>query len=193
MTRIIVGFLDFETTGLKQEDGHRIIETALILCDLNTREVIGTVEQRTNPERPIDEKAQAVHGIRYEDLVACPTWPVFAPKLAALLGRCHYVVAHNGEGFDLPFVFREFIRVGIAPPRVMLTDTMLQGRWATPDGAVPNLGALAWACDVPYDTTKAHAALYDVEVMRDCFFSQYERGFFQLATSPFVLQPIKEK
>jgi DNA polymerase-3 subunit epsilon len=189
----VVGFLDFETTGLSQEDGHRFIECALMLADLDTGAVLGKVEQRLNPQRGIDEKAQAVHHIAFEDLIACPLWDAFAPKLAALLGKCNYVVAHNGEGFDIPFMYREFIRVGIAPPVVNLVDTMLSGRWATADGAVPNLKALAWACDVPYDTEKAHAAMYDVEVMKDCFFAQYPRGFFKLPTAPFVLQATVKK
>lgn len=192
MSRILIGGLDFETTGLKQEDGHRIIEAALQIHDLDTGAVLGRVEQRINPQRAIDEKAQAVHGIRFEDLLTSPTWDVFAPKLAALMDKCQYIVAHNGEGFDAPFVVREFIRVGVAPPKIMLVDTMLQGRWATPDGAVPNLKALCWASDVAYDPALAHAAMYDVDRMMECFFKNYKTGFFKLPTAPFEMQAVSK-
>lgn len=195
MTRTIVAGLDIETTGLSQPDGHRMVEVAAILYDFASRERLGAFETRINPERGIDPKAQAVHGIKFEDLIHAPRWESIAPKLSALLSKCQYVVAHNGEGFDLPFVWGEFLRVGVPMPEVRLVDTMLQGRWATHDGAVPNLGALCFASGVPYDTTKAHGATYDVEVMMDCFFRHWQRGFFRLPVAPykFVPQPSKEK
>lgn len=194
MTRIIVGGLDFETTGLDQEKGHRIIEVALTLHELDTRKRLGQFVTRVNPERSVDPDATAVHGIKFEDLISAPTWPSVAPKLSALVGKCHYVVAHNGEGFDAPFMVREFLRVGVPIPEFRVVDTMLQGRWATPDGSVPNLGALCFACGVDYDKAQAHAALYDVDRMMDCFFSQFENGFFTLPTQPYKLPaPKKEK
>lgn len=183
---MIFGGLDFETTGLDPLKGHRIIEVALDLRK-ETGERIGTYVTRVNPERGVDPDAEAVHGISYEKLIGEPTWPMVAPRLSALMGKCDYIVAHNGEGFDAPFVVHEFMRVGVPVPTIRLIDTMLQGRWATPDGAVPSLKALAFACDVGYDPAKAHAALYDVEVMLDCFFRQYKRGFFQLPTREFQM------
>lgn len=187
---MIFGGLDFETTGLDPQKGHRIIEVALDLRKEDGSR-LGTYETRINPERSIDPAAEAVHGISYDMLLECPTWNVVAPKLSALVARCDYIIAHNGDGFDLPFMIHEFMRVGVAVPRIRSIDTMLQGRWATPDGAVPSLKALAWACDVEYDPSKAHGALYDVGVMLDCFFQQYPRGYFQLPTREFQM-PKKE-
>jgi DNA polymerase III subunit epsilon len=190
---MIFGGLDIETTGLKQSEGHRIIEVAMSLRDYNGR-VIGSVQQLIDPQRSIDPEAQAVHKIDYGQLIGKPTWDKFAPKLAALMGRCTYIVAHNGEGFDLPFIGYEFMRVGVAMPQVRVMDTMLHGRWATPDGSVPNLGALCWACEVDYDPNQAHSALYDVNVMMECFFkarSQNER-LFPLPERFFTLPPLKE-
>jgi DNA polymerase-3 subunit epsilon len=189
--RRIVGGLDFETTGLDWEKGHRFCESALVLRDLDTGERIGRYVTRINPQRAIDADATAVHGIKFEDVVGAPLWEEVGPKLSALLSHCTYVVAHNGEGFDMPFMVHELLRIGAPLPEVRLVDTMLQGRWASPDGMVPNLGALCWACGVPYDATKAHAADYDVEVMLECFFQQLPRGFFTLPAQPFRL-PVKE-
>lgn len=185
MTRTIVGGFDTETTGLSQPDGHRLIEIALRLYDLESRELLGTYETRLNPERPIDPDATAVHGITFDDLIECPTWDVIGPKFSELLSKCRYLVAHNGVGFDAPFLTGEFLRIGAPVPPMFIVDTMLQGRWATPDGSVPNLQALCFACRVPYDREKAHAALYDVDVMMECFFRQYPRGFFELPVTPY--------
>lgn len=195
MRRIIAG-LDLETTGKEQEKGHRIIEIACVLHDLDTRARIGSFEQRINPQRGIDPDAQAVHGISFEDLVSCPVLEDVAPKISALLQRCDYVVAHNGVGFDMPFLFGELLRVGSPlPANVRVIDTMLQGRWATSDGAVPNLGTLCFASDVPYDKSLAHGATYDVEVMLQCFFKHFGSGFFTLPEQPYVYAPpcAKEK
>lgn len=195
MSRIIVGGADIETTGLNQAEGHRIIEVALVLYDLNTQERLGSYETRINPERSIDAKAQEIHGISTDDLIGKPKWEEVAPKLSTLLSKCDYIVAHNGVGFDAPFILAELLRAGVSLPPMFVVDTLLQGRWATPDGAIPNLGALCWASDVDYDKTKAHGATYDVEVMMECFFKQYPKGYFQLPTEPyrFVAPKLKEK
>lgn len=191
MSRIIVGGLDIETTGLKQEEGHRIVEVALSMHRLEAIDAppvkVGDFVRRINPERGIDPAAQAVHGIAFEDLIGQPRWPEVGGQLSALMSRCDVIVAHNGEGFDCPFIVRELMRAGLPVPKIAVTDTMLQGRWATPDGMPPSLRALAFACGVEYDESKAHAALYDVEVMLACFFQQLPRGFFQLPTRPWEL------
>ena len=132
----IVG-LDLETTGLDQAEGHRIVEIALSVYDLNTAKRVGQYLTRVNPQRGIDPKAQEVHGISFEELAHEPVWEEVAPKVSAILARCKFAIAHNGEGFDMPFVAGELQRVGQPIPHLGLVDTMLQARWATPDGALP--------------------------------------------------------
>lgn len=190
--RLVAGF-DIETTGLEQAEGHRIIEVALAVHDLDTGARVGQYVTRVNPQRGIDPKAQEVHGISFEELAHEPTWEAVAPKVHAVLARCQYMVAHNGEEFDAPFLAGELLRVGLAMPELAVVDTMLQARWATADGSLPNLGALCFACGVPYDKSKAHAALYDVETMMACFFGQFRRGFFQLPTRAFEYRPAAAK
>lgn len=192
-TPILIAGLDIETTGLNQADGHRIIEIALSIYKLETGEKVGNFVTRVNPERSIDPDAQAVHGIGLDDLLYAPKWEEVAPKVQRVLSACQYAVAHNGEWFDMPFVFGELMRAGQSLPTVGLIDTMLQARWATPDGSSPSLKALCFACGVDYDTSKAHAALYDVDVMMECFFSQFHKGkgFFTLPTSQYVFTPMK--
>lgn len=167
---MIVTGIDIETTGLSAERGHRIIEIACTLHDYSTGKILGKWEQRINPKRTIDPKAQAVHGISLEDLAEEPTWEEVAPKLIKLIKRTDLLVAHNGDGFDLPFILHETDRIGLELPDVATFDTMLEGTWATPDGKNPKLKELAEALGYVYDEKKAHSALYDVILMMQCFF-----------------------
>jgi len=193
MSRCLAAFYDSESTGLKQEDGHRLIEVATHIYDLDSKTRVGRFVQRINPERGIDPEAQAIHGIAFDELINEPTWDEVGPKLSKILSACTYVAAHNGFGFDYPFTFREFIRIGAPVPKIHAIDTMLQARWATGDGSLPNLKALCFACGVDYDPAQAHAADYDVEVMAACFFSQFDRGFFTLPTDIYELPPLTVK
>lgn len=183
---MIIGGLDIETTGLEQEKCHRIIEIAVLpyLYDEATGTVTpkGKFVQRINPQRAIDPGAQAVHGICYEDLAYSPTWEEVAPKVVRLMSACDLLVAHNGNGFDLPFIAAELLRIGQPIPDVEVVDTMVQGRWATPMGKLPNLGEFCFATGVDYDKEKAHAAEYDVSVMMESFFVALRKGFIQLPT-----------
>lgn len=184
MKDLIIGGLDTETTGLSQADGHRIIEAAIKLYHYSPskriHKPIYQFEQRINPGRSIDPAAQAVHGISFEMLESSPRWEIVAPQVAKVMSKCDIIVAHNGDGFDLPFVANELLRVGIAVPDVRTVDTMLQGTWATPLGKLPNLRELCFACGVDYDPSKAHAAMYDVDVMMESFFIGLKDGFFTI-------------
>jgi len=171
--------LDTETTGLHQEKGHRIIEIALLRYDLESRKLLDSWVKRIDPERPIDPGAQEVHGIAYEDLVGCPKWDELANEISLRMNSCDLLVAHN-MGFDGPFIGLELSRVGIMVPQTDTFCTMVNARWACPDGKLPKLAEVAFALQVPYDASAAHAASYDVSVTAECLFRGLERGFYQL-------------
>lgn len=184
MTEIIVTLGDIETTGLEQEKGHRIIEVAFGVWRYDpttrARRKIGkTWVQRINPMRDIDPGAQAVHGISITDLRGMPKWEDVAPTVHKLLSKTHVFIAHNGEGFDAPFIALELVRAGYSIPNFKVFDTMIQGRGCTPFGKVPNLGELCYAMGVDYDPSAAHAADYDVEVMEQAYWNGVERAVFE--------------
>ena len=178
---ILIAGLDLETTGLDAEK-HRIIEMALSIYDLETAKKLQTVEMRFNPRQPIDPKAQAVHGISASELVDCPLFADYASKIAAIIAKCDYLVAHNGIGFDFPFLAAELKRAGAAMPTdITFVDTMLDGRWSTEDGKQPRLSELAMSLGFVYDTTQAHSALYDTDLMMQCFFTARDKyGLFNI-------------
>ena len=174
--------LDIETTGLlrgNNEKDHRIIEICMIVYDSVTREKKLTYTRRINPHRSIDAKAYEVHKINLADLIKCDDFSHVADSIIKILSRCDLAFAHNGEGFDFPFIVHELIRVGKTVPNFNVFDTMLKGRWATADGKVPSLRELSYSLDIEYDTEKAHGAEYDVSQMADCLFKGIDLGFYK--------------
>lgn len=173
---MLIAGVDIETTGLDPNKA-RIIEIAIALFDGEGKK-IGCYEQRFNPRMAIDPKAQAVHGITLESLQDCPLFSEHAERIAKLLSKIDVLVGHNGIGFDFPFIKAELKRAGFIMPDVIEFDTMLDGRWACEDGKQPRLSELAFACGFSYDTQHAHSALYDTELMMECFF--YARDKYNL-------------
>jgi DNA polymerase-3 subunit epsilon len=176
---MLIAGADTETTGLEKGD-HRLIEVYVGLYDLASRKKVEAYYQRIHPQRSILPGAQAVHGISIADLERCPTFEAVALPFRNFLESADLVVGHNWNGFDAPFIDAELERVKLPKLTVPTFDTMLEGRWASPVGAVPNLGALCWACEVEYDTEKAHAADYDVDCTMQCFFKGLDWGWYKL-------------
>lgn len=173
----IIAGLDLETTG-KFEPDHRIIEVYIGLYRASTK--IWSYQQRIDPQRSISADAQRVHGIAAGDLIGMPIWDSVAPTINQILKRADLVVAHNGDGFDRPFLEMEMNRIGLTLTEKPWIDSMVDGVWATADGKKPRLGELAFACGVDYDPAKAHAAAYDVDVMMECFSKGLDWGFYSI-------------
>jgi len=189
MRELIVNVTDIETTGLKQEDGHRIIEVAMALLkiqfnDDNTfagyKRVGKTWCQRINPCRNIDAAAQAVHGISLSSLRGEPVWEDVAGRVAKILAASDVAVAHNVE-FDMPFIALELVRIGQEIPDFETFCTLEGGRSATGLGTVPSLQKLCWAMGVPYNPDEAHAADYDVDCTVDALVKGLNLGYFSFA------------
>lgn len=189
---MIVAGLDLETTGISQEEGHRIIELGISVyhtADGRDFKKIGkTWLQRVNPMRSIDPGAELVHGISLKDLKNEPEWEEVAERVHKILTPLDLLVCHNAN-FDAPFIALELARVGYKIPDFEVFCTMENGRSATALGSVPNLGQLCWAFDVAYDGDSAHAADYDIDVTMECFFRGLKRGTFEVP----LIQKFAEK
>jgi DNA polymerase-3 subunit epsilon len=174
-----VSFLDLETTGRFTPD-HRIIEASFRICDLDTAEELEEHLFRINPERNIDAKARAVHGIELEDLKDEPTFEVVAPKIVSILEDCFLNVAHNGFGFDFPFLAQEIERVGLKVPDFQCFDTMVEGNFATDLGKSPTLSELCWALDIDADAKLQHRGDYDTLILKQAFFRGLELKWYKI-------------
>lgn len=174
---MIIAGIDTETTGLEIGD-HRFVEVYIGLYDRNGRK-LKDLNQRIDPQRSISIEAQRVHGISTADLAGKPIWQSVAPIVQKYLEKASCFVWHNGDDFDGPFLKYELERVGCSLPARPTLDTMKAGTWATHDGKKPTLGELCFACGVPYDPAKAHAADYDVDRMVECYFRGVRWGFYK--------------
>lgn len=174
---MIICGTDIETTGLIIGED-RIVEFYGSHWDSDSETFIKELHLRINPERSMRAEAQRVHGITLADVMGCPTWADVAEKISTFLNEANIVVAHNGASFDKPFLDFELHRASVPIIAASLADTMIDGKWATPNGKSPSLQELCFACDVSYDATLAHAARYDVERMMECFFLGRKWGFY---------------
>ncbi len=108
LTRPLV-FFDLETTGLNIGQD-RIIELSWHKLYPN-----GASESKTyriNPEGvEINPSASAVHGIKNEDLIDCPTFKKIAPEFVKVITGCD-IAGYNSNNFDVPMLAEELIRVG---------------------------------------------------------------------------------
>ena len=160
--------LDTETTGTKVAED-RICQIGIRAINQDTGGDV-KYERLINPGVHIPAGAVAIHGIRDADVINAPGFAAIAPMLANLIGKVDVLIMHNGAGFDWPLLLYEFQRAGInLIKEPLIFDTMVEGRFATPDGKFPSLGELCWSLGVPYDVALAHGALYDVSVMLDCY------------------------
>ena len=170
---------DTETTGLFKPE-HRIIEISARVCNLATFREDKEYLWRFDPQRNIDAKALAVHGIPLEELKGKPLIGTVLPEFVQLIKDSDVVISHNGVHFDEPFIRMECERNEIECPEFYHFDTMLKGNFATDLGKSPSLRELAWCLDVDYDLTLAHKGDYDTAVLRDCVFNGVKRGWFNI-------------
>ena len=103
MSRQIV--LDTETTGLRPEEGHRIIEIGAIEI-IDRRFTKNDRHIYINPERPIDEGAFKVHGISTQFLSDKPVFADVAEEFLDYIKGAELII-HNAP-FDLNFLDHEY-------------------------------------------------------------------------------------
>jgi DNA polymerase-3 subunit epsilon len=189
---MIVAFTDIETTGLEWAKGDKIVEIAVELweCEkqktntpssgnpISIRKPLFSMERRVNPQRAMSAKAAQITGLTFADLAHEEPYGIIAPTIGAIFNKADLVVSHNGIAFDIPFIMHEQAIFGHPVSIRAQFDTMVAGRGATFNGKLPSLQELCFALDVEYDVQQAHGALYDVQVLRKCFFSGIDCGFF---------------
>lgn len=96
--------LDTETTGIRVEEGHRIIEIGCL--EMIDRKLTGKhFHQYINPERDIEAGAVAVHGITADFLKDKPTFLSIVHEFMAFISGAELII-HNAP-FDLSFINHE--------------------------------------------------------------------------------------
>ena len=160
--------LDTETTGLETTLGHRIIEIGCVEL-LNRRLTGQTFHRYLNPERDIDDRAVAVHGLSREDLAGKPRFAQIIDELLAFIDGCELVI-HNAE-FDIAFLDAELRLAGRALEMRSLCrvlDTLSLAREMHP-GQRNNLDALAKRYNIDNSRRELHGALLDARILADVY------------------------
>jgi len=157
--------LDTETTGLSTSHGHRIIEIGCL--ELIDRRLTGREFHRfLNPDRNIDEGAEAVHGISRADLETEPRFPEIADDLLAFLKDAELVI-HNAS-FDVGFLDYELKLMKHPQPTIeqhaTVLDTLTLAREIHP-GQRNSLDALCKRYEVDASKRDVHGALIDSELL----------------------------
>lgn len=156
--------LDTETTGLDCAE-HRIIEIGCV--ELVNRRLTGNnLHVYLNPERAIDEGAEAVHGLTAAFLADKPCFRDIQAELDAYLGDGELII-HNAP-FDLGFLDAEFARsnpgCGRLQQRCSVIDTLIEARRLHP-GQRNSLEALCRRYTVDDSARELHGALLDAQLL----------------------------
>ena len=161
--------LDTETTGLEPSQGHKIIEIGCVEM-VNRRLTGNNYHQFLQPDREIDEGAQAVHGISNESLADKPRFADVVRDFIDYLDGAELII-HNAP-FDVGFIDHEFKLAGEEYGKVAtyctVIDTLVMARKMRP-GKKNNLDILCKEYDVNNAHRELHGALLDAELLSEVY------------------------
>lgn len=154
---------DTETTGLNPKKGH-VVEIGAVKFRGNR--IVGRKSWLINPNAPIPEDVQKIHGITPEMVAGCPPFPDVFPEFAKFAEGA-VLLAHNAP-FDMRFISEELSRAGVSPPPNMIIDTLPLFRKWFPNRSSYSLEALS-AATPGLPARSLHRGLGDAMAVRDLF------------------------
>jgi DNA polymerase III subunit epsilon len=160
--------LDTETTGLRVEEGHRLIEIGCIEC-VDRRVTERQFHAYINPEREIDEGATQVHGMTWDQLKDKPRFSDVADEFLRFVDGAQIVI-HNAE-FDRGFLDEELKRIG-RPPFAEHVDRIIDSLSHARDlhpGQRNSLDALCQRYSISNEHRVLHGALLDARLLADVY------------------------
>ena len=173
--------LDTETTGLRVDEGHRLIEIGCVEC-IDRRITDRHFHVYLNPQREIDEGATQVHGMTWDQLKDKPLFGDVVQEFLEFIEGAALVI-HNAE-FDRGFLDEELGRVGLKPLAsycASITDSLGHARELHP-GQRNSLDALCQRYGISNDHRVLHGALLDARLLADVYMAM-TRGQDTLAIS----------
>lgn len=157
--------LDTETTGMRPEDGNRIIEIGGV--EIIDRRLTGNnYHVYINPERLVEEEAMKVHGITDEFLADKPVFEEIASEFIKYVSGAE-LIAHNAP-FDMNFINHELKWLNKNYQKIeamcQVTDTLAMAKKLHP-GQRNNLDILCKRYHVNNSNRTLHGALLDAELL----------------------------
>ena len=161
--------LDTETTGLKPEDGHRIIEIACV--ELLNRKITGDYFHcYLNPERDIDQGAQNIHGLTLSFLQDKERFADVATRFLNFIQGAELII-HNAP-FDTGFLNHELALISKEKKTILdycaVIDTLQMAR-EKHAGQRNNLDALCKRYKIDNSKRELHGALLDANLLAQVY------------------------
>ncbi|MCB1118518.1 MAG: DUF3820 family protein [Chlamydiia bacterium] len=154
-------YYDTETTGIKA-DKERIVEIAAY-DPVDDRSFVKLV----NPGIPIPAEAAAVHHISDEMVADASPFSDVGQEFIEFCQGEVVLIAHNNDGFDLPFLKAEFARNQLEMPSWPFIDSLKWARRYRPDLPKHSLQFLREIYG--FAANNAHRALDDVIILHKVF------------------------
>lgn len=162
--------LDTETTGLRVEDGNRILEIAAVeMVNRKLSPPDRHFHVYINPERDSEEGALNVHGLSTEFLEDKPKFAAIADDFLRFIEGAELII-HNAP-FDIGFLNMELAKLGrgkIADYVAGVIDTLKDAKELFP-GKRNNLDALCDRFEVDRSARTLHGALIDCELLSEVY------------------------
>ncbi len=158
--------LDTETTGLKPDQGHRVIE----ICGMEVINGIKTgrvFHKYINPQRDVPYEAFSIHGISTEFLQDKEIFSDIAVSFLEFI-EDSILVIHNAK-FDVGFLNHELKK--LSHPLINfanVVDTLALARKKFP-GAPASLDSLCKRFKISLAKRDKHGALIDVELLYEVY------------------------
>jgi len=165
MERLIV--LDTETTGIRPEEGHRVIEVGAV--QILNREITNTeFHKYVQPNRPVGDSVN-IHGITDKFLINKPQFDKISDDLLSFIEGATLII-HNAP-FDLSFLDNELKINGInkkIEDICQIIDTLELSKEQRP-GTMHNLDALCRRFGVDTSARTRHGALLDAQILAQVY------------------------
>ena len=157
---------DTETTGLKTEEGDRVIEIGCVEI-IDGKQTDNYFHEYLNPERDISEESVRITGITAEFLADKPVFKDVANKFLDYIGDNSVLVAHNAN-FDMKFMNNEYALIGMPPIKNQVIDSLAIAKKKFP-GQKNNLDALCKRFNVDASKRTLHGALLDAQLLAEVY------------------------
>ena len=157
---------DTETTGLKTEEGDRVIEIGCVEI-IDGKQTENYFHEYLNPEREISDESVRITGITAEFLADKPVFREIADKFLEYIGNDSILVAHNAN-FDMKFMNNEYAIIGMPPVKNKVIDSLAIAKKRFP-GQKNNLDALCKRFNVDASKRTLHGALLDAQLLAEVY------------------------
>ena len=157
---------DTETTGLYPHLGDAVIEIGALRINQEGKE-LEEFQRFIYSGIPSHPETIKIHGLS-DQFIAKHGDPMdkVMREFVEFIGDTT-LVGHNIRSFDMKFINRHLIQVGLAPLENSLIDTLDLARQKMPHMGSHRLGALAGEFGIDY--SKAHRAIEDVKINAEVF------------------------